>query len=611
MTKKQKRIARRIAISAVLFVAGLFLPGWFSAIAMIGAWAVCGYSVAWNALRNIKNGQVFDENFLMTIATLGAFALRDFREGAAVMLFFQVGELFQAIAVARSRRSISALMDLRPDTAVVLEDGERVEKDPDEVQVGDLLIVSPGERIPVDGVVVEGTASLDTSKITGESVPRAVEPGDAVQSGCVNLSGLLTIRAESEFAHSTVAKILELVENAQEKKAKTEQFITRFARYYTPVVVIGAVLLCLLPPLILRQSFAIWLHRSLTFLVISCPCALVISVPLSFFGGMAAASNANILIKGGIALEQLANPNTVVFDKTGTLTTGTFEVYEVCCEEGDRKTLLALAAAAEQDSNHPIAQAIRSASPNAPEALLLEDRPGRGVVAEVQGKRVLAGNFAFMQEEGIACTLQNGQGTAVYVACDGSYLGCVLLRDTLKDDAKKAIYDLKACGVKKTVILSGDREDTVSSVARQLGCDAYYSGLLPQDKVEKMQTILEEDGNVFFVGDGVNDAPVLTMATVGIAMGSIGSDAAVEAADVVLLSDEPGKVRTAVAIARRTLGIARQNIVIALGVKGIVLLLGALGYAGMWLAVFADVGVAVIAICNAMRAMRLKKISRG
>jgi len=611
MTKKQKRIARRIAISAVLFVAGLFLPGWFSAIAMIGAWAVCGYSVAWNALRNIKNGQVFDENFLMTIATLGAFALRDFREGAAVMLFFQVGELFQAIAVARSRRSISALMDLRPDTAVVLEDGERVEKDPDEVQVGDLLIVSPGERIPVDGVVVEGTASLDTSKITGESVPRAVEPGDAVQSGCVNLSGLLTIRAESEFAHSTVAKILELVENAQEKKAKTEQFITRFARYYTPVVVIGAVLLCLLPPLILRQSFAIWLHRSLTFLVISCPCALVISVPLSFFGGMAAASNANILIKGGIALEQLANPSTVVFDKTGTLTTGTFEVYEVRCENTDEQTLLALAAAAEQDSNHPIAQAIRAASPSAPEAVLLEDRPGRGVVAEVQGKRVLAGNYAFMQEEGIACTLQNGQGTAVYVACDGSYLGCVLLRDTLKADAKKAIYDLKACGVKKTVILSGDREDTVSSVARQLGCDAYYSGLLPQNKVEKMQTLLEEDGSVFFVGDGVNDAPVLTMATVGIAMGSIGSDAAVEAADVVLLSDEPGKVRTAVQIARRTLGIARQNIVIALGVKGIVLLLGAMGYAGMWLAVFADVGVAVIAICNAMRAMRLKKISQG
>ena len=605
MSRRQKRILLRIVISAVLFVAGILLPGWYGNAALLLAWLVCGYSVAWSAIRNIVHGQVFDENFLMTLATVGAFALRDFDEGAAVMLFYQVGELFQALAVERSRRSIAALMDLRPDTATVLEDGEPVEKDPDEVCVGDLLRVLPGERIPVDGVVVEGSASLDTSKITGESMPRSVGEGDSVLSGCVNLSGVLCIRAESEFAHSTVARILELVETASDKKAKTEQFITRFARWYTPVVVIAAVLLCALPPLLLGQAFSVWLTRSLTFLVISCPCALVISVPLSFFGGMAAASKTNILVKGGIALEQLARPDVVVFDKTGTLTTGTFAVSEVRAVGMEQQRLLQLAAAAEQDSGHPIAEAIRAAAAELPASRLIEDRPGCGVIAEVKGHRVLAGNCRLLQSEGVSCEEQQAAGTAVYVACDGVYCGCILIGDTVKADARQAIAGLKQRGAKSVVMLSGDREQAVGAAARQLGCDRYFSQLLPQDKVSRMEQLLERGDSVFFVGDGVNDAPVLTMATVGIAMGGIGSDAAVEAADVVLLTDEPDRINTAIDIGRATVAIARQNIVLALGVKGVVLLLGALGYAGMWLAVFADVGVAVLAILNAMRTMRL------
>jgi len=605
MSRKQKKLLLRIGCSAVLFLAGLLLPGWFGRGAMLLSWAVCGWSVAWKAIRNLAHGQVFDENFLMTLATVGAFALGDFSEGAAVMLFYQVGELFQALAVERSRRSISALMDLRPDTAVVLRDGEPEEVDPEDVQVGDLLRVGPGERISVDGVVLEGTASLDTSRITGESMPRSVAPGDRVLSGCVNLSGLLTIRAESEYASSTVARILDLVENAQEKKAKTEQFITRFARYYTPAVVVAAVLLAVLPPLLLHQSFSVWLTRALTFLVVSCPCALVISVPLAFFGGMAAASKVNILVKGGVALELLAKPDAVVFDKTGTLTTGRFQVTEVLTEGCERAALLDLAAAAEQDSGHPIAQAIREAKPDAPEGLLLEDRPGCGVRAKVLEQEVLAGNQRFLESFGIPCPVHEGAGTAIYIASDGKYLGCIRVEDTLKPDAKTTIDALHSRGVTRTVLLSGDRVESVQATAKALGIDEAHAGLLPQDKVAKMEELLQASGCIFFVGDGVNDAPVLTLATVGIAMGGIGSDAAVEAADVVLLSDEPSRLGAAIDIARSTVRIAWENIFIALGVKGIVLILGALGLAGMWLAVFADVGVAVIAILNAMRTLRL------
>ncbi|MBR2782542.1 MAG: cadmium-translocating P-type ATPase [Oscillospiraceae bacterium] len=605
MSRKQKKLLLRIICSAVLFLLGLILPGWFGAGAMILSWIICGWSVAWKAIRNLLHGQLFDENFLMTLATVGAFALQQFSEGAAVMLFYQVGELFQAIAVDRSRRSISQLMDLRPDSAVVLRDGEELEVEPDEVQVGELILVSPGERICVDGVIRSGNADLDTSRITGESMPVSVGPGDAVLSGCVNLSGNLTIEATSEYGQSTVARILDLVENAQEKKAPTEQFITRFARWYTPAVVIAAVLLCTLPPLLLHQSFSLWLKRALTFLVVSCPCALVISVPLSFFGGMAAASKANILIKGGVALEELADPGIVVFDKTGTLTTGTFRVAEVRAYGCTENELLLLAAAAEQYSPHPVAKAILAASPHAPVGTLIEDRPGFGVTALVNGKTVLAGNLRFLSECGVEVReWADSAGTIVYVASDGTFCGCIRVEDSLKEHVDEAIQALYDRGVKDTVLLSGDRKQSVEAVAKALGIRNVYSGLLPQDKVSKLEELLKNN-RVMFVGDGVNDAPVLTLATVGIAMGGIGSDAAVEAADVVLLSDEPRRIATAIDIARSTLRIARENIIIALGVKAIVLILGALGIAGMWLAVFADVGVAVIAILNAMRTLRL------
>lgn len=616
MTRKQKHLLARIIVAAVLFLAGslLPLPELAEMIVFLACYAVVGWDIVWKAITNILHGQVFDENFLMTIATIGALILGEHSEGVAVMLFYQIGEWFQSYAVSKSRKSITSLMDIRPDYANIEKDGKLVQVDPDDVQIGDTIIIKPGERVPLDGTILKGTSTLDTSALTGESMPRDVEPGMEIISGCINQTGTLTVQTTKEFGESTVAKILDLVENASDKKGRIESFITRFARYYTPVVVFAALALAILPPLVTGQAFSIWIYRALTFLVISCPCALVISIPLSFFGGIGGASRIGVLVKGSNYLESLAHAEVVVFDKTGTLTKGSFAVSEIHPVGMDESQLLELAAYAEDYSNHPISLSIKQAYGEKIDNSRVSDVQeiaGHGVQAVIDGKKILAGNAKLMEKEHIRYTPSTSAGTVVYLACDGVYAGCIIIEDEIKADAPAAIKQLKASGIRKTVMLTGDADAVGRKVAGRLGLDQAYTELLPADKVDRVEALLEqksEKGKLIFVGDGINDAPVLARADVGIAMGGLGSDAAIEAADIVLMTDEPSKIPAVMKIARKTIRIANQNIVFALGVKFLVLILGALGYANMWAAVFADVGVSVIAILNAIRAMRVKQL---
>lgn len=640
MNKKQKKWLKRILLALALFftvmaldelgvLAGIFgEPGalYASFALYLIPYLIAGHDVLLKAWRNIRRGEAFDESFLMAVATIGAFAMIFFpetephmAEGAAVMLFYQVGELFQSYAVGKSRKSIAAMMDIAPDYANIERDGAIVEVDPDEVQVGDIIVVKPGERVPIDGVVVDGTSQLDTAALTGESVPRHIEVGGEVISGCINMTGVLRIRTTKLFGTSTVSRILELVENASEKKARTENFITRFARVYTPIVTLAAVAIAVVPPLLGMGAWAGWILRGLTFLVVSCPCALVISVPLSFFGGIGGASRLGILVKGSNYLEALAQVDTVVFDKTGTLTSGTFGVVGVHPADAiDSDQLLAVAAHAEAFSDHPIALSVKKAyldeAPADSERIIDQARiegaaeeSGHGVKATVDGHAVLVGNDKLMSAHGISCPDCELTGTILHVAIDGSYAGHIVIADTVKDDAAQAIADLHAAGVERCIMLTGDREEVARSVASDLGLDEYHAQLLPGDKVEQVERILDSArGNLAFVGDGINDAPVLTRADVGIAMGAMGSDAAIEAADIVLMDDKPSNIARAIRVARKTMRIVHQNIVFAIGVKLLILALAAVGIANMWLAVFGDVGVAVIAILNAMRAMNVK-----
>lgn len=615
MTKKQKHLLVCIIVAAVLFAAGglLHLEGWAELGVYLVCYAVIGWDIVWKAITNILHGQVFDENFLMTIATVGALILGEHSEGVAVMLFYQVGEWFQSYAVSKSRRSITSLMDIRPDYANIEKDGKLIQVDPEDVQIGDTIIVKPGERVPLDGKIIKGSSTLDTSALTGESMPREVEAGMEVISGCINQTGILTIQTTKEFGESTVAKILDLVENASDKKGRMENFITRFARYYTPVVVFAALALAVLPPLVTGQAFSIWIYRALTFLVISCPCALVISIPLSFFGGIGGASKIGVLVKGSNYLEALAYTETVVFDKTGTLTKGSFAVTEIQANGMTDEELLELAAYAEDYSNHPISLSIQKAYGKKIDNSRITDVQeiaGHGVQAVIDGMTVLAGNAKLMEREHIPYTASNAIGTVVYVAFDGRYAGCIVIADEIKADAPAAIKTLKAAGIRQTVMLTGDADAVGQDVAHRLGLDRAYTELLPADKVDRVEELLaqkSDKGMLAFVGDGINDAPVLARADVGIAMGALGSDAAIEAADVVLMTDEPSKIAAIMQIARKTIRISNENIVFALGVKFLVLILGAVGRANMWAAVFADVGVSVIAILNAIRAMRVKQ----
>ena len=640
MNKKQKKWLKRILLALALFftvmaldelgvLAGIFgEPGalYASFALYLIPYLIAGHDVLLKAWRNIRRGEAFDESFLMAVATIGAFAMIFFpetephmAEGAAVMLFYQVGELFQSYAVGKSRKSIAAMMDIAPDYANIERDGAIVEVDPDEVQVGDIIVVKPGERVPIDGVVVDGTSQLDTAALTGESVPRHIEVGGEVISGCINMTGVLRIRTTKLFGTSTVSRILELVENASEKKARTENFITRFARVYTPIVTLAAVAIAVVPPLLGMGAWAGWILRGLTFLVVSCPCALVISVPMSFFGGIGGASRLGILVKGSNYLEALAQVDTVVFDKTGTLTSGTFGVVGVHPADAiDSDQLLAVAAHAEAFSDHPIALSVKKAyldeAPADSERVIDQARiegaaeeSGHGVKATVDGHAVLVGNDKLMSAHGISCPDCELTGTILHVAIDGAYAGHIVIADTVKDDAAQAIADLHAAGVERCIMLTGDREEVARSVASDLGLDEYHAQLLPGDKVEQVERILDSArGNLAFVGDGINDAPVLTRADVGIAMGAMGSDAAIEAADIVLMDDKPSNIARAIRVARKTMRIVHQNIVFAIGVKLLILALAAVGIANMWLAVFGDVGVAVIAILNAMRAMNVK-----
>ena len=637
MNKKQKRTRNRIvaalAIFAVVFAVTEFVPLaqyvggetnalYLEFVLFLIPYLIAGYDVLLKAARNIGNGQVFDENFLMTVATVGAFALVLFpdsqphmAEGAAVMLFYQVGELFQGYAVGKSRQSIADMMDIAPDFANVMRDGKLVQVDPYEIGVGDEIVVKPGERVPLDGTIVEGSTQLDTAALTGESVPRHVEEGAEVISGCVNMTGKITVKVSKPFEQSTVSRILELVESASEKKAQTENFITRFARYYTPIVTIGALVLAVLPPLLFGQSWSDWIERGLTFLVVSCPCALVISVPLSFFGGIGGASRLGILVKGGNYLEALSHTETVVFDKTGTLTNGSFNVVAVhpdAAAEVNPDLILSIAAHAEAYSDHPIAVSVKEAFTGEIDQSRIADvreEGGHGVRAVVDERVVLVGNDKLMREEGIAYHDCELTGTILHVSIDGKYAGHIIIADVVKEDAAECIKRLHAAGVRKTVMLTGDRAEVAKAVAEKLGLDEYHGKLLPEDKVNQVERLLgetSEQGKLAFVGDGINDAPVLTRADIGIAMGAMGSDAAIEAADIVLMDDKPSKIASAIRIARKTMRIVWQNIVFALGVKFAVLVLAAVGLATMWLAVFADVGVAILAILNAMRCMRVK-----
>lgn len=639
MAKDQKRTRIRIIVALVLFVCafaitellpvGTYVGGLLNAlyvefILFLIPYLLAGYDVLYKAGRNIINGQVFDENFLMSVATIGAFALVLFpgsdphmAEGAAVMLFYQVGELFQDYAVGKSRASIAEMMDIAPDYAYVMSDGNLVKVDPYEISVGDEFIVKPGERIALDGIIVEGSSQIDTSALTGESVPRHVDTHDEVISGCVNMTGLLTIRATKPFEESTVSRILELVEEASERKARTENFITRFARYYTPIVTIGALAIAVLPPLLAGLAWADWVQRGLTFLVVSCPCALVISVPLSFFGGIGGASRLGILVKGGNYLEALAKTETVVFDKTGTLTNGTFNVVAVHPDAGttiDPDKLLSIAAYAEAYSNHPIAVSVKEAYSGEIDSQRIaevSEEGGHGVRAVIDEHVVLVGNDKLMSKSSVSYHDCELVGTILHVALDGAYVGHIVIADAVKSEAKDAIANLHSVGVRKTVMLTGDRAEVAGAVANDLGIDEVHAQLLPQDKVSKVESLLAANGaksTLAFVGDGINDAPVLTRADVGIAMGAMGSDAAIEAADVVLMDDDPRSIARAIHVARKTMRIVQQNIVFALGIKFAVLILAALGIATMWLAVFADVGVAVLAILNAMRCMKVRRL---
>lgn len=632
MTRKQKKTLIRILIAAALLVAAALLPpirvpfdiplltsrldGDMFAVSPIwlyfAAYFTIGWDILWKAIRNIGHGQVFDENFLMCVATIGAFILGETSEAVGVMLFYQVGELFQSVAVGKSRRSIAQLMDIRPDTANVEREGQILEVDPDEVAVGETIVIRPGEKVPLDGVVVEGASSLNTAALTGESAPRDVAVGGELLSGCVNITGLLKARVTKEFGQSTVAKILDLVENAASKKAKAENFITRFARYYTPAVVFAALALAVIPSLVTGE-WGVWVHRALTFLVISCPCALVISIPLSFFGGIGGASARGILVKGGNYLELLAKTETVVFDKTGTLTQGVFELSALNPAPGvTERELLEAAALAERHSSHPIAQSLRRALGGEvdPDRVTdVQEIPGHGVSALADGKRVLAGNEKLMRKEGIDFTPCGQVGTVVHVAQEGRYLGCAVIADRVKPTAPAAVRALKQRGI-RAVMLTGDSRAVGEAVAGELGLDEVHAQLLPGDKVDRLEELLErkgEKGVLAYVGDGVNDAPVLSRADVGIAMGAMGSDAAIEAADVVLMDDDPAKLTDAMDIARKCLRIVKENIAFALGVKALFLLLGALGKTTMWGAVFADVGVAVIAILNATRMLKTRQ----
>lgn len=615
MSKKQKRMLFRVLASAVLFAVALLLPteGWLRLFTFLIPYAVIAWDVLWRAVRNIAHGQVFDENFLMSLATEGALATGEYPEAVFVMLFYQVGELFQSYAVDQSRKSITSLMDIRPDYANIEVDGQLRQVDPEDVAVGDTIVIKAGERIPLDGVVLEGTSNVDTAALTGESLPREAQPGDDVISGCVNLSGLLRVRVTKAFEESTVAKILDLVENSSSKKAKAENFITKFARYYTPAVVLAAVALALLPPLFTSIQWVDSIQRALNFLVVSCPCALVISVPLSFFGGIGGASKNGILVKGGNYLEVLAKTELVVFDKTGTLTRGVFNVTAIHPDHCGEAQLLELAALAESYSDHPISRSLKEAygkELDASRVSNVEELSGRGVRATVDGRQICAGNDKLMEDIGVSWHPCHRVGTTVHVASDGVYLGHIVISDEVKPDAKEAITALKACGVRRTVMLTGDAKAVGESVAQELGLDEVHTQLLPADKVTRVEALLGEvspKGALAFVGDGINDAPVLSRADIGIAMGGLGSDAAIEAADIVLMDDKPSKLADAIRIARRTLAIVRQNIVFALAVKFLVLALSAAGVANMWEAVFADVGVSVIAILNAMRALKTVK----
>ncbi len=610
----------RIFASAVLLIAAVLIPyeGALRFLLFLPAYFVIGWDVLWRAAKNIIHGQVFDENFLMALATVGAFCTGFFGKGeypeaVFVMLFYQVGELFQSYAVGKSRKSISALMDIRPDYANVERDGSLCRVDPEEVQVGDVIVIKPGEKAPLDGVVLEGRSSLNTSALTGESLPREVEPGDDVISGCINLNGLIRVQVTKVFGESTVAKILDLVENSSSKKAKAENFITKFARYYTPIVVVSAVLLAVAPPLFTGGNWAEWIERALIFLVVSCPCALVISVPLSFFGGIGGASRDGILVKGGNFLEILSDTEIVVFDKTGTLTKGVFNVTAIHPDRYSEGELLELAALAESYSDHPISRSLKDAygmEIDAARVSDVEELSGRGVKAQVDGRLVCAGNDKLMEEIGVIWHPCHRVGTTVHVAVNGEYAGHIVISDELKPDAAEAVASLKRAGVRKTVMLTGDAKAVGESVAKELGIDEVHAGLLPGDKVDRVEALLREKserGKLAFVGDGINDAPVLSRADIGIAMGALGSDAAIEAADIVLMDDKPSKLAEAMKISKRTLRIVRQNIVFALAVKAAVLVLSAFGLSNMWEAVFADVGVSVLAILNASRALKKGK----
>lgn len=611
-----KKRVRKIVIALVLFAIALLIPfpyKWINNVIFIASYLIVGLEIVLKAIRNITRGKVFDENFLMAIATIGAFGIGEFPEAVAVMLFYQVGELFQSYAVDKSRKSISSLMDIRPDYANVKKENEVLKVSPEEVKIGELIVVKPGEKVPLDGVIEEGKSMLDTSSLTGESMPQDVSVGDSVLSGCINKSGLLTIKVTKEFGESTVSKILDLVENASSKKSKSENFITKFAKYYTPAVVIIAVLLAIVPPIIIKGAvFTDWLYRALTFLVVSCPCALVISIPLGFFGGIGGASKKGILVKGSNYLEALAQTEIVVFDKTGTLTEGIFEVQKIEAVDIEKEELLELAAYTENHSNHPISLSVKDAYKNKIDMKKItetEEIAGLGVKAVIDGKKVLVGNDKLMIESRIEYNKSTEIGTILYVAIDNKFAGYIVIADKIKDDSKKTIEILKENNIKKTVMLTGDKKQVGEHVADILGLDEVYTELLPDGKVKKVEELLKqksEKGKLVFVGDGINDAPVLALADIGIAMGGLGSDAAIEAADVVIMTDEPSKIGNAIQISKKTMRIVRENIIFSLVVKIAVLILTACGLSTMWEAVFADVGVSIIAILNSLRVLRNK-----
>lgn len=608
MTNKQKKTLIRIVSAGVLTVIAALIPldGIWKGLAFAVPYLVIGWDVLWSAVRNIAHGQVFDEKFLMAVATLGAFAIREYPEAAAVMLFYQIGEWFQSIAVGKSRKSIAALMDIRPEYAVVLREGKEQEVDPEEVEIGEIIVLKPGERIPLDGTVIEGAGSVDTSALTGESLPADKTVGDTVLSGSINLSGVLKVKTSSEYAESTVARILELVENSSEKKARIENFITRFARWYTPLVVISAVLLAVIPPLFLSGSWADWINRALIFLVVSCPCALVVSVPLSFFGGIGGASRDGILVKGANYLEMLSKADTVVFDKTGTLTQGSFAVDAVHPSEISAEELLDIAAAAESYSSHPIAESVVSAFAGDIDRSRIgeiKEIAGMGIEAQVDGKTFFLGNGKLMEKAGAVWHECHLPGTAIHISEDSSYMGHIIINDQIKPEVRESINKLKELGIKQTIMLTGDSEKVAKAVAEKIGVDSYRAELLPAQKVTAVEDLLGSGAHVAFVGDGINDAPVLSRADVGIAMGALGSDAAIESADIVIMDDRISRLPLAIKIAHRTMRIVHENIILALGVKFAILILSAFGLTNMWWAVFGDVGVLIVAVLNAMRCM--------